>query len=313
MKLLIHPPMDDESLASVRAVAPDAEIVSAATESDAAEAIRDSDALYGGITSALLAKAQRLRWVQAPWSGLDHYVFPALIESDVVLTNMQGIYGDHIADQAMGYILMFARGLHVYVRRQLERTWRGGAPIVHLADQTLGIIGLGGIGTEVARRGAACGMRVIAVDFAGKPKPEFVEALWTIERLPDLLRESDFVVSCVPHTPETVKLLGPEQIALMKRTAYLINVSRGIVVDLEALTRALETGNLAGAGLDVFEIEPLPADHPLWGMENVIITPHTGGGGLRSHERRMEILKENVRRFVAGEPLMNVVDKRRWC
>jgi phosphoglycerate dehydrogenase-like enzyme len=240
-------------------------------------------------------------------------MFPALIESDVVISNMQNIYSDHIADHIMGFILMFARGLHIYLRRQLERKWERAVPVIHLADQTLGVIGLGGIGLQVARRGAASDMRVIAVDAVKKEKPDFVEALWGIDRLNDLLAQSDFVVSCVPHTPETVKMINAERLKQMKKTAYLINVSRGVVVDLAALTSALQNGTIAGAGLDVFEIEPLPADHPLWDMQNVILTPHTAGVAPHTAERRIDVVKENLRRFVAGEPLRNVVDKRRWC
>ncbi|MCZ6680927.1 MAG: D-2-hydroxyacid dehydrogenase, partial [Candidatus Poribacteria bacterium] len=220
---------------------------------------------------------------------------------------------DNIADHVMGYILMFARGFHIYLRRQLERKWEKSIPIIHLADQTLGVIGLGGIGTAVAKRGAAAEMRIIATNAVEVEKPNFVDALWGTDRLNDLLAESDFVVSCVPHTPETVKLISTDGLKLMKETAYLINISRGVVVDLADLTNALQDGEIAGAGLDVFETEPLPADHPLWGMENVIITPHTAGVGPYSANRRIEIVKENLRRFVAGEPLRSVVDKQRWC
>ena len=129
----------------------------------------------------------------------------------------------------------------------------------------------------------------------------------------DLLAEADFVVSCVPHTPETFKLINTDQLKQMKKTAYLINISRGVVVDLAALTAALEAGEIGGAGLDVFETEPLPADHPLWGMENVIITPHTAGAGPHTADRRVEVVTGNLRRFVTGEPVRNIVDKNRWC
>jgi phosphoglycerate dehydrogenase-like enzyme len=156
-------------------------------------------------------------------------------------------------------------------------------------------------------------MRVIATNVAEVEKPDFVDALWGADRLGDLLAESDFVVSCVPHTPETVKLIRTDQLKQMKKTAYLINISRGVVVDLAALTTALQEGEIAGAGLDVFETEPLPADHPLWGMENVIITPHTAGDGPYAANRRIEVVKENLRRFVAGKPLRSVVEKNRWC
>ena len=155
-------------------------------------------------------------------------------------------------------------------------------------------------------------MRVIATNAVEMEKPDFVEELWGNDRLNDLLEVADFVVSCVPHTPETVKLIGAEQLKLMKKTAYLINISRGVVVDLAALTAGLQNGEITGAGLDVFETEPLPADSPLWSMENVIITPHTAGVAPHTAKRRIAVVKENLRRFIAGEPLRSVVDKRRW-
>jgi phosphoglycerate dehydrogenase-like enzyme len=282
-------------------------------EDKAIEVIGEVDAMYGVINPKLLERAEELRWIQTPMAGLEHYMFPALIESSVTMSNMQGIYSDNIADHVMGYVLIFARGFHIYLRRQLEQQWAPGAPVIHLADGTLGVIGLGGIGTEVAKRGAAAEMRVIATDAVRTEKPDFVDVLWGSDRLGDLLMESDFVVSCVPHTPETVKLIGADQFRQMKRTAYFINVSRGIVVDLAALTTALQRGEIAGAGLDVFETEPLPAAHPLWGMQNVIMTPHTASDAPHTAKRRLAVLKGNLRRFVAGEPLQNVVDKSRWC
>jgi phosphoglycerate dehydrogenase-like enzyme len=183
---------------------------------------------------------------------------------------------------------------------------------MHLADATLGIVGLGEIGSEIARRGLAFGMRAVAVDPVQVAPPPGVAALWRPERLPELLAESDFVVIAAPHTPETYKLFRRAQLRQMKRTAYLINIGRGAIVDLADLTGALRAGEIAGAGLDVFETEPLPADHPLWGMANVIITPHVAGCSPRIAARHLDVLLENIRRFVAGEPLRNVARKTAW-
>ncbi|HXF64855.1 MAG TPA: D-2-hydroxyacid dehydrogenase [Caldilineaceae bacterium] len=316
MKLVIYPALDEASVTELERAAAEIggeiEVIHATDEAEARRAIADADAFYGNLTPDLLAHAPKLRWVQAPVAGLENYLFPALVESDVTLTNMSGIYSDQIADQALAYILMFARGLHIYLRRQLAHQWQAGVPVVHLADQTLGVVGLGGIGTEVAKRGAALGMKVIAVEARRRPPLPFVHALWPPERLDDLLAAADFLVLCVPHTPETVKLIRRAQLRRMKPTAYLINISRGIVVDLADLTAALQAGEIAGAGLDVFEIEPLPADHPLWDMENVIITPHMAAASPHVAPRRLGVVKENLRRFAKGEPLHNVVDKRRW-
>ena len=183
---------------------------------------------------------------------------------------------------------------------------------LHLADQTLGVVGLGQIGAEVARRGLAFGMRVVAVDPAQTEAPPGVAHLWRPDRLTDLLAESDFVVVAAPHTPETVKLFRRAELRRMKRTAYLINIGRGAIVDLADLTAALQAGEIAGAGLDVFETEPLPPAHPLWRLPNVIVTPHVAGASPRIAERHLGVVVDNVRRFVRGEPLRNVVDKRAW-
>jgi phosphoglycerate dehydrogenase-like enzyme len=312
MKILIYPALSAEALADLHTVAGDAELVNAQSEAEARAAIVDADGMIGTITPDLLNRATRLRWLQSPVAGLENYMFPALVEADLTLTNMAGIYSDQIADQALAYILMFARGMHLYLRRQLQHLWQPGVPIVHLADQTLGIVGLGGIGTEVAKRGHALGMRVIAVEPRPRPSQPFVDALWGPDRLDDLVAAADFLVLCVPHTPETVKLIRAVQLQRMKRTAYLINISRGIVVDLDDLTAALQTGVIAGAGLDVYEVEPLPAEHPLWDQENAILTPHVAVASPHVAPRRLEVFKENLRRFLAGEALHNVVDKRLW-
>jgi phosphoglycerate dehydrogenase-like enzyme len=173
------------------------------------------------------------------------------------------------------------------------------------------VVGLGGIGAEVARRGLAFGMRVLGVDPRASAAPDGVTLLRQ-EQLDEMLGQSDFVVIAAPHTPQTYKLFDRERIRRMKRTAYLINVGRGVIVDLADLTAALRAGEIAGAGLDVFEVEPLPAGHELWRMPNVIITPHCAAASPRVPERHVETLLDNLRRFVAGKPLLNVVDKSQW-
>jgi phosphoglycerate dehydrogenase-like enzyme len=330
--LVVHPAVEAERLARLAEAARPMAVVNAAGEAAALAAMAEADAFFGKLTPALLAAARRLRWVQAPTASLEHYLFPELVEHPCVLTNMRGLYSDVIADHVFGYVLCFARHFHRYVRNQLAARWEpvGGeagrstfaagpgvtSPMdrahLHLADATLGVVGLGHIGAEVARRGLAFGMRALAVDPVQAAAPPGVAALWRPERLPDLLAESDFVVIAAPHTPETVKLFRRREFQQMKRTAYLINIGRGAIVDLADLTAALRAGELAGAGLDVFETEPLPPDHPLWAMPNVIITPHVAGASPRIAERHLGVVLENVRRFVRGEPLANVVDKRRW-
>jgi phosphoglycerate dehydrogenase-like enzyme len=183
---------------------------------------------------------------------------------------------------------------------------------LHLSDCTLGIVGLGAIGGEIARRAKAFGMRVLAVDPVRTDKPEGVESLWPLERLTDLLGHSDFVVIAAPHTPRTAGMFDRATIQRMKRSAYLINIGRGVIVKLDDLCEALAAGEIAGAALDVFEQEPLPAEHSLWSFENVLITPHVAACSVHIAERHLEVLLDNIRRFVAGQPLRNLVSKEDW-
>ncbi len=314
MNFLIYPPLTPEELAQVQAVSAELEIVNALTKEDALAAMPQAVGMYGDLTPVLLERAESLRWLQTPIAGLEHYMFPALAESEIVVSNMAKIYGDMIADHAFCFVLMFARGIHLYMRRQIQGVWQKGTPVRHLGDCTLGVIGLGGIGMELARRGKAHDMRVIAVD--ARPDETLgrelgLDALWPQERLHELLAGSDFAVSCVPQTPETVGLIGAEELAQMKSTAFLINISRGVVVKLDALVEALESGRIAGAALDVYETEPLPAGHPLWLMENVILTPHVAADNPHVPQRRVDTLRDNLRRYLNGEPPRNIVDKRK--
>jgi phosphoglycerate dehydrogenase-like enzyme len=330
MKLLIYPAVSEQRFLKIQQSATPMTVVQAQNETQSLAEIADADALLGALTPLMLKAAKKLRWVQSPTASMEKYLFPELVESSVIVTNMRGIYSDVIADHVFGFILCFAKNLHTYIHQQIQGVWRVlgreagqlpgyGGPgevlpsdraAITLADSTLGIIGLGGIGAETARRGLAFGMRVVGVDPMAAKAPDGVALL---KELDDLLAQSHFVVIAAPHTPETYKLIKRPQLRQMKRTAYLVNVGRGVIVDLADLTAALQAGEIAGAGLDVFEIEPLPAGHPLWRMPNVIITPHTAAASPRIAERHLEILLDNLRRFVAGEPLRNVVDKKRWC
>jgi len=282
------------------------------SEAEALERIVDADALYGRVTPALLKAAKKLRWVQSSSVGLDIFFFPELRASSITVTNVRGIFSDSIAEHVFAFILSFASGMHIYVRRQMEGRWsKADVGVIDLEGTTLGIIGLGGIGLAVAERGRAFGMRIQGVDPAPKATPDYIEAIWGPERLHEMLREADFVAICVPHTPETRYMIDAAALRAMKRSAILINVGRGKVVHLAALTWALEAGEIGGAGLDVFEEEPLSEGHPLWKMEHVMITPHAAGGSPRIGERRCALVVENVRRFCNGERLLNVVDKQK--
>lgn len=308
-KMVFLPALSEDVMAQIDAL--DLEVVVVDSEDEAVEAIADADAFYGRLTPNILAAGKQLKWVQATSAGLDGYFFPELRQSDVTLTNLRGIYSDVIADHVFAFVLTLARGMHVYNLQQAEGRWEKGADVIHLGGKTLGIIGLGGIGLEVAKRGHAFGMRVLAVDPAPKDRPDYVSDVFDPKDLNKMLNQADFVVICVPHTGETEYMLGREGLGQMKPMAVLVNIGRGKVVDLGALTEAIEEGRLGGAGLDVFETEPLPEGHPLWAMDRVIITPHVAGISPEVPERRKRVIFENVRRFVAGERLLNVVDKQR--
>jgi phosphoglycerate dehydrogenase-like enzyme len=334
MKLVIYPAVSNWRLEKITAAAAPMQVVQAGDEAQAIAAIADADALFGYLTPAMLRTARKLRWAQSPTASMEKYLYPELVASPVIVTNMRGIFGDVIADHVFAFILSFAKNFHVYLRQQQCGVWRmlgrsegelpgyGGPGEVHPSDRaaitlegsTLAIVGFGGIGIEIARRGLVCGMRVLAVDPRAADAPDAPDGvtLYRPEQLDAVLREADFVVIAAPHTPETFKLFNRERIRRMKRTAYLINVGRGVIVDLADLTAALQAGEIAGAGLDVFEVEPLPAGHPLWQMENVIITPHCAAASPRVPERHLETLLDNLCRFVAGQPLRNVVDKAQW-
>ena len=333
MKLVIHPAIDDDRLHAVRQTAGSLHVVNAETQTQAIEAIADADGFFGKMTPELLSEATQLRWVQSPTASLEHYLFPALIEHPCQLSNMRGLFSDVIADHVMGFVLCFARNLHTYLRRQQQSRWApvgnenltefsnnaGPASVspvdaahIHLADTTLGVVGVGHIGREICVRASAFGMSIIGVDPVCRSVPGIVENVWNVDQLPDLLAQSDFVVIAAPHTPETERMFRTAQFEQMKQSAYLINIGRGIIVDLQDLTDALERRQISGAALDVFETEPLPRDHPLWQMENVIITPHIAAASPRVSERHLATLLENLRRFAAGMPLTTLVDKRRW-
>jgi phosphoglycerate dehydrogenase-like enzyme len=334
MKLVIYPAVEPDRLTALRIVAPDVSFENALTAAQAEAAMPGADAFLGKITPAMLAQADRLTWVQSFTASLEHYMFPALQAHPCVLTNLRGLFGDVIADQVLGYVLCFARNLHTYIRRQVEHRYEpiGGESArvsnqtgpgtvndmdrstIYLPHSTLGIVGMGGIGSEIARRALAFGMSVRGLDrFPDRVNPpEGVQSVEGIDRLADLLHWSDFAVIAAPHTPETAGWFDARNLSYLRPSSYLINIGRGAIVVLDDLVAALQAGKLAGAALDVFEIEPLPRDHPLWDFPNVILTPHTAGYSPVIAGRHLASLLENVRRFTRGEPLLNIVDKALW-
>lgn len=332
MKMVLFPPVDEERLAKIREAAGEMIVVNAQSDSEAQREVAEAEAFFGKMTPELLASSTKLQWVQSPTASLEHYLFPDLVSHPCRLSNMRGLFSDVIADHVMGFVLCFARNLHLYLRQQREHVWEplGGESArtnsaqgpghvtaidkahLHLSDCTLGVVGVGHIGKEICLRASAFGMKLLGVDPVRRSVDEVLLDVWPTDRLPALLEGSDFVVIAAPHTPETEKMFGAEQFRRMKRSGYLINIGRGAIVDQKELTKALETGEIAGAALDVFEEEPLPKDHPLWDMPNVLITPHVAAASPRIAERHLETLLENLRQFVQGEEPITLVDKQRW-
>ena len=308
---IVVPSISDEELKRVKSIAKGVEVVMVQNLEEARREAVDADALYGFCTPEIVQEARRLRWIQVQSAGVEHYLFPELVNSDITLTNASRIYGIELADHIMAMILAFARCLPFLLSKQREEVWESRANLrsVELQDMTLLIVGLGGVGTETARRAAAFGMHIIATEIKEMPRPNIIEYIGKPEELHSLLPKADWVAICVPLTPKTRKLFGRREFNLMKPTAYLINVTRGGIVDIDALVEALREGKIAGAGLDVTDPEPLPQGHPLWKMENVIITPHSSGQSQGADIRMFNLFCENLHRFVSDEPLTHVVDK----
>ena len=282
----------------------------------AAAAIVTADAAFGTLPAALLAKAQRLRWLQAPQAAPPAgYYYPELVAHALTVTNFREIYNDHISAHIMAFVLAFARGLHFYIPQQVRHEWKKPPEdegVVALPGSTALIVGLGGIGAETARLLAAFGLRVLAIDARRSDKPDDVAELHRSDALDTLLPQADFVILTVPHTPATEGFFNAARFRLMKPTAFFINIGRGMTTKLEDLVAALRGGEIAGAALDVYEQEPLPSDHPLWSLPNVLLTPHMAGYGPHLNERRFQIIRDNCRAFANGAALRNVVDKENW-
>ena len=294
---------------------PELEVVLVEDDAQAARELIDADGVYGWVPPDVLPTVERLRLLQNPFAGppLGWY-YPELAEHPVTVSNPRGIYSDHIAQHILMYMLALARGLPYYAAAQAEARWDPRARrrgYVDLSQSTVLINGVGGIGAETARLCNAFGCRVIGVDPRAESniEGELIPPSELDRRLP----EADFVVTTVPHTPETEFMWQAARFGAMKRSAYFINIGRGMTCKLDDLVRALEDREIAGVGLDVFELEPLPADHPLWSMENVIITPHIAVADADNlDDRRFELVRANVRALLSGGEFVNVVDKEKW-
>lgn len=312
MKILINTEITSDHRQQIQSVSPGLVIVEPKDEAAQLAEMPDTDVLFGDFNRSLFDAAEQLKWVQVLGAGVDGLLFPEFVESDIILLSAKGYVGPHLADQTWALILGLIRGVGRAVR---ERTWENRWSIRdqtwELAGLTLGIVGLGGTGIDVAKRAQGFDMRVIAVDPEDVDAPSFVHEVWKMDRFYDLLAESDIVSICAPLTDETHGMFGDEAFRRMKPNALLINVTRGKIVDEPPLLRALEEGLIGGAGLDVTPEEPLPQHSPLWDMSNVIVTPHVAGGSPHRDDRTVGLFCDNLERFLVGKPFLSVIDKRK--
>jgi phosphoglycerate dehydrogenase-like enzyme len=298
--------------ATIAALAPDMQLVVTDDPAQIEPVLPEVEIAAGHTPPALLARMPNLRWYQQWGAGADWLMHhPEIATRDFIITNASGVHAIQISEHILALLLAFARRLPQACRAQLRGEWQRQEweQIFELAGKTMVLIGVGAIGARTARLAAALDVRVIGVRRDPAVPAPGIEWMIGPDRLADVLPEADFVVLTVPLTHETRHIIGERELRLMKPAAHIVNIGRGGTIDEAALIRALREGWIAGAGLDVFEKEPLPADSPLWGMENVIITAHYAGATPNYHERAFAIFLDNLRRYKTGEPLRNVVDK----
>ncbi|HEY1221714.1 MAG: D-2-hydroxyacid dehydrogenase [Bryobacteraceae bacterium] len=291
----------------------DVEITIPASRDELNRLLPEADVVFGALNAEMLAKAKSLRWMQATEAGMEKLLFPELVRSDVVVTNMARMFAPAISETAIGMLLSLTRGLNKYYIPQFEkRTFNSERHLVEVDGMTMGIVGMGGIGSATAMRAHyGFNMRILATDAKPMAKPIFVDTLrepaWLMEMVPQV----DILVSAAPCTRETEGIFNEKVFRAMKKTAYFINLSRGALVEEAALARALKEGWIAGAALDPTRDEPLPSSHAFWDCPNLILTCHSAGFSPQRQIRLVGLLADNVRRYSSGLPLMNVVDKQR--
>ena len=305
--------VEPELMPQLQSVAPGVELLAARDAAEGAKLAAGADAAIGFCTPEVLAAGTGIRWIQSFSAGVERCVaIPALRERDILLTNMQRVAAPVMAEHVLAMMLAFARGLDFYIPERAAASWTRELPppakMLTLEGKTVLVVGLGGIGTEVAKRAHALGMRVIATRASGREGPPYVAYVGLPDELRKLAAQADFVVNTVPLTPATTRLFDAAFFAAMKPRGYFFNVGRGQSVVQDDLVAALRSGHLAGAGLDVTDPEPLPKSSPLWQLPNVIITPHVSAASDVGDAARFAIVRENLRRYVAGEKMLSVVD-----
>lgn len=311
LNILVTNSLADRHIKAIKTVAPDSTITSCHLE-EAAEHIAETDILLTWGTMnlrPLYPTALNLKWVHALSAGVEDLIFPEIIFANTLLTNSKGIHGIPISEHVLAMMLAFTRGLNVFIRQQCQKEWKR-THVVEIYDKTIGIVGLGSIGREIAKKAKGMGMHVVASKQTMTTEL-FVDKLYTSDQLHELLAVSDFVVIALPLVEETKNLFTLKEFNMMKPSAYFINIARGGVIKQDDLVAALEQGLIKGAGLDVFDQEPLSESSPLWDMPNVIITPHLAALSPNYLDRAIKLFADNLSRFVQNKEMLNVIDKEK--
>ncbi len=312
MRIVLCYPVEQHHVDQIQRIAPDAEVIDAGQDTIALQ-LPTADVFCGHAKVPVpwdeVVRLGRLRWIQSSAAGMDHCLIPSVISSNIVVTSVSGLFADQVAEQALALLLGLLRGLPTFFRASLKREFIR-RPTGDLHGSTVGIVGFGGNGRRLAQVLAPFRTRILATDLFPVDKPDYVEELWPADRLDELLASVDILILTVPLTDSTQGMIDTVALDRMKQGSLLINVARGQVVVECALVEALGSGQLAGAGLDVTELEPLPADSKLWELPNVIITPHVGAQSSRRIDDTTDLFCENLGRYLEGKPLRNLVDKQ---
>jgi phosphoglycerate dehydrogenase-like enzyme len=310
MRIWLRVKLPERELASLLYEAPKCELRESDDDTIEPQWLREVDGVFTEepLPDALVQQMPKLKWLHVTRGGVYSYLTPAIKARPIQVTGSKGIHGTVFSEFALACIFALAKKLPECIEAQKQRQWRKLAPI-EIEGKTLGVVGLGIAGTALARKAKALGFRVIAIKRTATPKPEYVDELGTSEFLSQLLSESDFVVLLLASIPSTLKIIGEKELRLMKKSAYLINLTGGQAIEEKLLARALKEKWIAGAALDAFARQPLPEDSEFWALPNVIITPRIGGLTEQKWKPLLPIFVDNLKRFLAGEPLQNLVDK----
>lgn len=300
----------DEFKTELKLIAPNAAITIASIKKAETDTIENAEVILGWMSEDQIRKAKNLKWLQLPSAGVDGHTNKSLYcNHDIRLTSASGVFSVAMAEHVLGLMISFNRNLHFYARFQAEKRWNSMKAGRNIAGSTVGIIGFGDIGSEVAKRVHALGAVVVAVKRSPCVTPTYVdEMLFGEEGIDNLIKKCDYIILTLPNTNNTNGIISEKRLKSMKPGCFIVNVGRGSAIDQQALIKALHEGWIAGAGLDVTTPEPLPSDNPLWGMSNVLITPHASGYSAYNIEKILNIFKENLKRYVEAKPLINLID-----